>query len=69
MKEELLEEYIRQQFDATTDDTLFFLARGPTLAGLEFYRRQSPFRKNASAERAQRYPDQRNRLDEAWCRF
>lgn len=40
MKEELLEEYIRQQFDATTDDTLFFLARGePTLAGLEFYRK------------------------------
>ena len=40
MKEELLEEYIRQHIDATTDDTLFFSWHGgePTLAGLEFFK-------------------------------
>jgi uncharacterized protein len=41
MKEVLLEEYIRQHIDATTDDTVFFSWHGgePTLAGLEFYRK------------------------------
>ncbi|HOF55533.1 MAG TPA: anaerobic sulfatase maturase [Prolixibacteraceae bacterium] len=74
MKEELLEEYIRQQFDATTDDTLFFSWHGgePTLAGLEFYRKAVALQKKMLPQGKRLLNGiQTNgtRLDEAWCRF
>lgn len=66
MKEELLEEYIRQQFDATTDDTLFFSWHGGTHPSRTRILQEGsrPSEKNASAGEtvAQRYPDQRNPL-------
>ncbi len=52
MKEELLEEYIRQHIEATTDETVFFSWHGgePTLAGLDFYRKAVDLQKKMLPE-------------------
>ena len=41
MSDEILEKYIVQHIEATTDDVIFFSWHGgePTLAGLDFYRK------------------------------
>lgn len=74
MKEELLEEYIRQHIDATTDDTLFFSWHGgePTLAGLEFFRKAVDMQKRMLPQGKRLVNGiQTNAtlLDEEWCRF
>ncbi len=74
MKEELLEEYIRQHIDATTDETVFFSWHGgePTLAGLAFYRKAVDLQKRMLPQGKRLLNGIQTNgtlLDEEWCQF
>ncbi|MGE0019498.1 MAG: anaerobic sulfatase maturase [Draconibacterium sp.] len=69
-----LEEYIRQQIEATTDETVFFSWHGgePTVAGIEFYSKALDFQtKHLPTGKKLLNGIQTNGtlLNEYWCRF
>lgn len=74
MKEDLLEEYIVQHMEATSDEVIFFSWHGgePVLAGLDFFRRVVTLqRKYLPPGRVLLNGLQTNGtlLDDDWCRF
>jgi uncharacterized protein len=74
MSDELLERYIIQQIEATTDEIIMFSWHGgePTLAGLDFYRKAMALQKkhNTCGRRIiNGIQTNGTLLDENWCRF
>ena len=74
MSDELLEKYIIQHLEATTDEIIMFSWHGgePTLAGLNFYRKAIALQKkhNTGGRRiVNGIQTNGTLLDENWCRF
>lgn len=74
MGDELLEKYIIQQIEATTDDVVMFSWHGgePTLAGPDFYMKAVAFQKkhnSAGKKIINGIQTNGTLLDENWCRF
>ena len=74
MSDDILEKYIKQHIEASSDDTIFFSWHGgePLLAGIDFYRKVvSMQKKNLPSGRKVLNGIQTNGtlLDEEWCHF
>ena len=74
MSDELLENYIIQQIETTTDEVIMFSWHGgePTLAGLDFYRKAIALQKkhNSTGKKIiNGIQTNGTLLDENWCRF
>ena len=74
MSHELLEKYIIQHIEATTDDVIMFSWHGgePTLAGLDFFRKAVAFQKKhtpGGARILNGIQTNGTLLDQKWCRF
>ena len=74
MSDDILEEYIKQHIDASTDETIMFSWHGgePSLAGLDFFRKAVKLqKKHLPAGHAVINGIQTNGtlLDDNWCRF
>jgi uncharacterized protein len=73
MSDEVLEKYIIQHLEATTEDPVMFSWHGgePLLAGLEFFRKAVTIQKRYASGRKILNGIQTNGtlLDAAWCRF
>jgi len=74
MEDELLELYIKQLIDATTDGPVFFAWHGgePLLAGLDFYRRALALQKKylpAGKSLVNGMQTNGTLLNKEWCRF
>ena len=74
MSDEILEEYIRQHIQASSEETIFFSWHGgePLLAGLEFYRKVVSFQKKhriAGSEIVNGIQTNGTLINKEWCRF
>lgn len=74
MTDDLLEKYIIQHFEASTDKVVMFSWHGgePTLAGLDFYRKALKYQKKhlpAGYKIINGIQTNGTLLDDAWCRF
>jgi len=74
MSDELLEKYIIQHIEATTDDVVMFSWHGgePTLAGLDFYRKAVRLQRKYNTEKKRIINGIQTNgilLDDEWCRF
>lgn len=74
MDDILLEKYISQHIEATTDDVVMFSWHGgePTLAGIDFYRKAVDFQKNhlpSGKKLINGIQTNGTLINEEWCRF
>lgn len=74
MSEDVLESYIRQHIEASTEKTIFFSWHGgePLMAGMEFYRKAVEIQKRLKSEGKEIFNGIQTNgtlINEVWCRF